>query len=73
MVFELFRLDPETVLYFDYDSEQAYFAGPSDATHAIAACYCGPNQAAAEPGSPLGRANPALDLTRLGSSFSLAV
>ena len=37
LVFELFRLDPETVLYFDYDSEQAYFAGPSDATHAMAA------------------------------------
>ena len=36
-MFELFRLDPETVRYLDYDSEQAYFAGPSDATHAMAA------------------------------------
>ena len=36
-MFELFRLDPETVRYLDYDSDQAYFAGPSDATHAMAA------------------------------------
>ena len=36
-MFDLFRLDPETVRYLDYDSDQAYFAGPSDATHAMAA------------------------------------
>ena len=37
-MFDLFLLDPETVLYLDYrdDSDQAYFAGPSDATHAMA-------------------------------------
>jgi hypothetical protein len=38
------------VLHLDYESDQAYFAGPADATHAmaamllrhaIAACYCG--------------------------------
>ena len=32
-----FLLDPETVRYLDYDSDQAYFAGPSDATHDMAA------------------------------------
>jgi hypothetical protein len=35
-MFELL-LDPKTVLYLAYDSDQAYFAGPSDATHAMAA------------------------------------
>ena len=49
---ELFRLDPETVRYLDYDSEQAYFAGPSDATHAIAAVLLRHCAIAARTGPP---------------------
>ncbi len=34
---DLFQPDLKTVRYLDYDSDQAYFAGPSDATHAMPA------------------------------------
>ena len=51
-LFALFLLDPETLLYLDYDSEQAYFAGPSDATHAMAAMLLRHCAIAARTGPP---------------------